>query len=420
MKRTLLYFLGLIVSLCCAEAQSPIDTKIAVNSAIDDKTFVLIISNENYKYEQPVPYALNDGNIFRLYCEKTLGIPEDNIKYQPDATLNDIQTQLWLLDKKMKAFEGEARAIVYYSGHGMPSEDTKDAYLLPIDGNSSLPKSGLSIAEMYKQLGNMPSKQTIVLLDACFSGARRDGQMLASSRGVALKVKQEPVSGNMVVFSAAQGNETAYPYKEKQHGLFTYYILEQLQEHGGCVSLGELSDYVIKQVSRTSIVKNEKSQTPSVTASSTNVDWRNWKFANRPATKFEKMEGDAPRVESTAKTSTSQNSGIILKRDITFEDVETLETSNVDFVSQPSVAVSDKAPTLRLDYADWYGPVKNGKPDGFGKMIFRKKHQIDSNDPDKNIAESGDSVEGSYTNGHLEQGTWNKSNGDSELLLIGL
>ena len=279
----LLLSLFFVFSNCNIIAQDLIDTEITVNNVTDEKTFVLIFCNENYKYEQPVPYALNDGNIFRQYCEKTLGIAAENIKYQPDASLNDMRIQLSLLEKKVNAFDGEARAIVYYSGHGMPSDDDKTAYLLPIDGNSAIPMSGLSIADLYKQLGEMKSRQTMVFLDACFSGARRDGQMLASSRGVAIKVKDTPVTGNMVVFSAAQGNETAYPYKEKHHGLFTYFVLKQLHQYGGHITLGELSDYVTKQVSRTSIVKNEKSQTPSIIASNSVKDWRNWIFAEKAA-----------------------------------------------------------------------------------------------------------------------------------------
>lgn len=104
-------------------AQSDVDTRIAVNDTKDYNTFVLIISNENYKYEQTVPFALNNGETFKLYCEKTLGIPEKNIRYSSDATLNDMRMQLQWLIKVMKAYEGDARAIVYYSGHGMPSED---------------------------------------------------------------------------------------------------------------------------------------------------------------------------------------------------------------------------------------------------------------------------------------------------------
>jgi hypothetical protein len=71
----------------------------------------------------------------------------------------------------------------------------------------------------------------------------------------------------MVVFSAAQGDETAYPYKDKGHGLFTYYLLKKLKETKGNVSLEELSSYITEKVSRESIVSNGKSQTPTVMTS---------------------------------------------------------------------------------------------------------------------------------------------------------
>lgn len=287
--------------------QNDVDTRIGVNEQDNPNMFVLVISNENYKYEQPVPYALNDGIIFKLYCEKTLGIPQKNIHYVGDATLNDMRMQLMWLEKVMKAYSGEARAIIYYSGHGMPIEDGKHAYLLPVDGNSQLSGSGLSTQQLYKQLGAMPSAGTIVLLDACFSGAQRDGKMLSSSRGVAIKAKEEPVSGNLVVFSAAQGDETAYPYKEYHHGLFTFFLLSALQEKGGLILLGDLYDYVTKQVSRTSIVENGKSQTPSVTASLSSPDWRNWMFARAAAKRFEIITSKKEPVENKKVDYSSVN-----------------------------------------------------------------------------------------------------------------
>ena len=103
--------------------------------------------------------------------------------------------------------------------------------------------------------------------------------MIASARGVALKAKQSSPKGNMVVFSAAQGDETAYPYKDKQHGMFTYFLLKKLQETKGEVTLGELSDYLVKEVGRESFVKNGKMQTPTANvASSLKDSWRQLKL----------------------------------------------------------------------------------------------------------------------------------------------
>lgn len=303
MKRLLTSVMALMACMMMP-AQSDVDTRIAVNEQNNTNTFVVIIANENYKYEHVVPFALNDGETFKLYCEKTLGIPKKNIRYAADATLNDMRMQLQWLQKVMKAYGGEAQAIVYYSGHGMPDDNTRQAYLLPVDGNSTMPGSGMSTATLYKELGAMPSVGTLVLLDACFSGARRDGQMLAAqSKGVAIKPKEDVVSGNLVVFSASQGGETAYPYQEKKHGLFTYCLLEQLQENGGYMPLGDLSDEVSRQVGRTSIVENDKSQTPTVLASATAQDWRKWVLTHKRANKFETVKRNTP-ITSTIPSTT--------------------------------------------------------------------------------------------------------------------
>lgn len=280
-------YIGILLWTISATAQT-VDTKIAVNGLIDDKTFVVIISNENYKHEESVPFAHNDGEVFKVYCLKTLGIPENHIRFAPDATLGEMNFAIFWLGNMLKAYDGEAQAIVYYSGHGMPDESGKEAYLLPVDGFSQSVDGALSTKTLYKKLGEMNSQKIMVFLDACFSGAKRDGKMLASSRGVAIKTKTDPVSDNTVVFSAAQGDETAYPFKSQRHGLFTYYILDKIQQSGGCTTLGELSDYVTQNVKRKAVVENNgKSQTPTVIASSSNSNWRNWRFAASAAKKFE-------------------------------------------------------------------------------------------------------------------------------------
>ena len=288
MKKIVLAVIAMLsLGMQTAKAQI-VDTKIAVNSQTDDKTFVVIVSNENYKHEESVPFARNDGEVFKVYCQKTLGIPEDHIRFAPDATLGEMNFAIYWLGNMLKAFDGEGKAIVYYSGHGMPDESGKEAYLLPVDGFSQSTEGALSTKSLYKKLGEMNSKHIVVFLDACFSGAKRDGKMLASSRGVAIKAKTDPVSDNTVVFSAAQGDETAYPFKSQRHGLFTYYILDKMQQSGGSTTLGELSDYVTLNVKRKAVVENNgKSQTPTVIASSNNNGWRDWQFAASAAKKYE-------------------------------------------------------------------------------------------------------------------------------------
>ena len=258
--------------------KSAVDTDIPETNASNPNTFVIIFANEDYKNVASVPFAKNDGTVFQKYCQKTLGIPTNNIHYVENATFNDMRIQLAWLKDVCDAFEGNAAVIVYYAGHGIPDEASKSAYLLPIDGDGRYVQSAYKLDDMYQKLGAMRARSVTVFMDACFSGSKREDGMLASARGVAIKVKSGVPQGKMVVFSAASGDETAYPNTDEQHGMFTYYLLKKLQDTKGDVTLQELGNYITTNVRQQSIVQNGKSQTPTVTPSSDAADWQNWKL----------------------------------------------------------------------------------------------------------------------------------------------
>lgn len=258
---------------------SDVDQKIPETQIINDSTFALIVSNENYKFVSHVPYALNDGKVFEEYCKKTLGLPQDHIHRADDATYGMMMGEMDWITNIARVYKGAARIIVYYAGHGLPDENTRDAYLLPVDGTGNNTSTAIKLSSVYSKLNEYPTESTIVFLDACFSGAQRNGQMLAQARSVAIKPRAERPSGNMVVFSAASGDETAYPYQEKGHGLFSYYLLKKLQETSGEVTLGELAAFIGENVSQQSIIQNAKSQTPTVVLSSElDVEWESLKL----------------------------------------------------------------------------------------------------------------------------------------------
>lgn len=260
-------------------AESDVDKNIPSAKGTNENLFAFIIANENYP-DAPVPYALNDGRAFRKYCEGPLGVPQKNITMLEDATYGSIVGAVEKLKKVADAYDGNASVIVYYAGHGFPDEKQQSAYLLPIDGNGAdITTTGFSLADFYKVLGSIKLKSAAVFLDACFSGTKREDEMLAQARGVAIKVKEDRPGGNMVVFTASQGDETAHQMEETRHGLFTYYLLKGLQEQGGDTTMGDLSDYVTKQVRRQSVVINDKRQTPSVVPSAATADsWRSMRL----------------------------------------------------------------------------------------------------------------------------------------------
>lgn len=258
---------------------SDVDTNIPESKANNTKTFAVVISNENYLNVAGVPMALNDGSTFAKYCEKTLGMPHDNVRYYGDASYGTMLRAVRDIKDIAAAYNGDLNIVFYYAGHGIPNETTKDAFLLPVDADGTQTEGCYSLNRLYAELGSTNAKSIVVFLDACFSGSKREEGMLASARGVALKAKKEDPRGNMVVLSAASGDETAFPYKQKGHGLFTYYLLKKLQETKGDVSLGDLSEYVSAQVKRQSVVTNRKVQTPTATPSESMMQgWRSLKL----------------------------------------------------------------------------------------------------------------------------------------------
>ncbi len=246
-------------------AMSKVDKDIPVVKTKNDNTFVTIIANERYTKVAPVPYAERDGEVFAEYCNKTLGIPKENIRKHLSVGLADMLGAIDDIKGIARAKHGHCNIIFYYAGHGVPDDDSKEAFILPTDADGRNTRLCYRLSELYGELAKLEADNTTVFLDACFSGATRDkDKMLKQERSIAIKVEEEDVPGRMVVFSAASGNQTAAAYDDEHHGMFTYYLLEKLKETKGNVDLGTLGEYISSKVALQSRLKNNKDQTPTV------------------------------------------------------------------------------------------------------------------------------------------------------------
>ena len=262
---------------------SDVDTIIPIADNAANETYAFIIGNQNYRFAANVPYAIHDARVFAEYCKKTLGIPVENIHISEDATkqmMLEEGLEDWVATIPNR--EGK-KLIVYYAGHGVPDvKDKNKAYILPTDVRGTNPQRGIALDAFYNKLGELAFAQTSVFLDACFSGISRDNEGVTEGlRGVEIEAEEATFSdGNIVVFSAAQGNETAQGYPEEGHGLFTYYLLKEMQSTNGLVNYGDLSDRIMSNVSHQALqLKLKKKQTPATRVSEklTNI-WRRLHF----------------------------------------------------------------------------------------------------------------------------------------------
>lgn len=238
-----------------------------ITGAHNDKTFALIMANEEYDMAVNVDNAINDGLAFKEYCLKTLGIPAENLRYVENVSFGKMRKAIKDILDLAGMFDGKANLIVYYAGHGIPDNKTKDAFLMPVDADGTDTEVCIPLSDLYKSIGSQPLNRCVVFIDACFSGAQRGGDMIVAARSVRQRPKESAPEGKTIVFSASSGDEAAFSHKEEKHGLFTYYLLSKLQETNGKARLGALADYLTEKVAFESRRINNVTQTPRVSVS---------------------------------------------------------------------------------------------------------------------------------------------------------
>lgn len=242
----------------------------------NEKALALIIGNEQYESAAKVDNAISDALAFKEYCLKTFGIPKDNIRYMSNLTFGRMRKTINDMLDLANMLNGEATLIIYYAGHGIPDNKTKDAFLMPVDADGTDTEVCISLNNLYAKINQTNLDRCIVFLDACFSGAQRGGDMIVAARGVRLKPKASVPDGKSIVFSATSNDEAAFSHRDEKHGLFTYHLLKKLQETKGNVKLGELAKYLTEKVGFDSRRINNSPQTPTVlVAPAMEEKWQN-------------------------------------------------------------------------------------------------------------------------------------------------
>lgn len=232
----------------------------------------VIFGIENYKNVSNVSFAKRDADWMKVYFENVLGIPSKRIYFKTDsdvgqAEFSKVFSEDGWLDKRLK--KEKTNLFIYYAGHGAPDIKKNSGYLIPYDGDPNYPsQTGYKIDLLYSQLGKLEAKSATVFLDACFSGANRNNQMLlADARPVLLKVKSK-IPPNVSVFSAASGMEFSSSWPQKKHGLFTYFLMKGLKKEADTnqdkkITYGELGNYINLNVSETAGML-DREQTPQL------------------------------------------------------------------------------------------------------------------------------------------------------------
>jgi|GEM_PF-1489422 len=252
-----------------------IDQNIPMTKAVNKSAIAVIISAYDYENAPKVDYAKRDGVIMKEYLLKTFGFSEENVFVLVDPTKSDFEKMFGIRNNEKGQLyrcvkPNESDVFIFYTGHGAPDLKTKEAYLVPVEADPSyIELQGFPLSLLYENLNKLPAKSIITVLDACFSGGYDKGMIVKSASPMILGTIDEKIklNDNITVITSSKGDEVSSWYPDMKHGLFTYYFLKGIKgdadKNGNReITLKELKDYVVEEVSYRAMRLHNRIQTP--------------------------------------------------------------------------------------------------------------------------------------------------------------
>ena len=228
----------------------------------------IIIGIEKYKRVTKADFANADAQVFYDYANRALGIKPENIKLLVDDGADDVEIyrafQNWL---PLKVKKGKTEVFVFFSGHGLPSQDGKSLYLLPWGVDKDfIEKTAINQQEIIASLQAVQPKSVTMFIDSCYSGQARGGEtLLASARPIALKAEASAYPPNFTVISASAPDQLSSSSPDLKHGIFSYYLMKGMegdadQNKDGKITVAEIQEYLTDMVGRQAMGMNRKQQ----------------------------------------------------------------------------------------------------------------------------------------------------------------
>jgi hypothetical protein len=244
---------------------------------VDNDAIAVIIGNKDYKsVDVPdVAYALRDAQIMKKVAQDVLGVPENNIIYIENARSSDFNKIFGTANNAKGMLANWARPaskiFVYYSGHGSPDANTKEAYFVSVDSDINyIALSGYPVKQLYQNMGALNVKSVTIVLDACFSGLSQAGTITKSASPVFVNVANPfaDAQADITVISSSKADEISTWDETNRFGLFTYNFVKSLKEadtnHDGKITVKEIETYLSQNVPYAARRQMNRDQHPQV------------------------------------------------------------------------------------------------------------------------------------------------------------
>lgn len=188
----------------------------------------IIVALQDYVFLPDVPGAIDNANDWERFLSDDLGVPRVHTLTDRQAT----REQLLRFAEQAASEVGEGGTLWFvFIGHGAPGSAT-DGLLVGVDAQQdpdSLKARGLSQQALLNVLNEGEQANTVMVVDACFSGRASNGDPLAPTQPVIPINVQPTLSKSTVILSAAEATEFAGALPGAQRPAFSYLLLGALR-----------------------------------------------------------------------------------------------------------------------------------------------------------------------------------------------
>lgn len=180
-----------------------------------------LIAVQNYQNGIiPLEYPLKDT--VRLYniLVNYYNFPEENIQILRDPCRHDVITKL---SEYSNTLTSNDNMLIFYAGHGNWDDCREQGYWLPNDSEISNPSNWISNADVRDVIRGLKTQHTLVISDACFSGAIMKTRS-ASFNSVTIQEKYS-INSRRVIASGSPSQTVP------DRSIFLDYLVKHLKEN---------------------------------------------------------------------------------------------------------------------------------------------------------------------------------------------
>lgn len=131
------------------------------------KYYALLIAIDDYQFINKLDQPIGDAIRLQQILTTSYSFSPERIFFLKNPTRAEIIDQL---DRLVSLISEKDNLLLFYAGHGYWDEYRQTGYWLPVDATQSSTANWLRNSTIQEYIGDINSKHTLLIADACFGG----------------------------------------------------------------------------------------------------------------------------------------------------------------------------------------------------------------------------------------------------------